>query len=169
TRIAILRHKAEEDGVELPDEVIEFVAGNFRSNIRELEGSLIRLLANATLRQQDITLDLAREVLKDLIRRPQVELTIGEIQRVVSEYLNVPEDLIRARTRKREVAQARQISMYFCKKLTKHSLKTIGLHFGGRDHSTVIHAIQTVENMNETDKDFAERLTALSQKLAYAG
>ncbi len=165
TRIAILKHKAEEDGIQLPHDVIEFVAHNVKSNIRELEGSLIRLLAFATLRQQDINLLLAKDVLKDLIRAPQVQLTIPEIQRIVCEYLDIPEDLVRAKTRKREIAQTRQIAMYFCKQLTNHSLKTIGLHFGGRDHSTVIHANQTVENQIETDPKFRERIEGIRRKI----
>lgn len=165
TRIAILTHKAEEDGIQLPHDVIEFVAHNVKSNIRELEGSLIRLLAFATLRQQEIDLPLAKDVLKDLIRAPQMQLTIPDIQRIVCEYLDIPEDLVRAKTRKREIAQTRQIAMYFCKQLTNHSLKTIGLHFGGRDHSTVIHANQTVENQIETDPKFRERIEDIRRKI----
>ena len=154
TRIAILQRKAEDDGIELPQAVIEFIAHNVKSNIRDLEGALIRLLAHATLHKRELDLPLAKEVLRDLVKDVSVNLTIEEIQRIVCEHLGIEEDLIRERTRKREVVRARQIAMYFCKDLTQHSLKTIGLHFGGRDHSTVIHANKTVEGYIETDPQF---------------
>jgi chromosomal replication initiator protein len=158
TRIAILNRKAEDDGIELPHDVIEFIAHNVKSNIRELEGSLIRLLAHATLHKREIDLPMAKEVLRDLIRETRINLTIEEIQRVACQYFKISEDLVRAKTRKREVVQARQVAMYFSKQLTQHSLKTIGLHFGGRDHSTVIHSCQSVENQIETDPKFREML-----------
>jgi chromosomal replication initiator protein len=166
TRIAILQNKAEEDGIRLGRDVTEFIAQHVKSNIRELEGSLIRLLAFSTLRQHDITVDLAREVLRDMIREPQVQLTIADIQRIVCDYFDISEDQIRARTRKREIAQTRQVAMYFCKKLTNNSLKTIGLQFGGRDHSTVIHAYQTVENQIETDKKFSQMIDDVQHRIA---
>ena len=165
TRIAILQRKAEDDGIEVDPEVIEFVAHNVKSNIRELEGSLIRLLAHSTLHGRDIDLDLAREVLRDLIKETRVSLGVEQIQQIVCEYFKIPEDLVRARTRKREVVQARQVAMYFAKQFTKHSLKTIGLHFGGRDHSTVIHAVQSVENQIDTDHKFREIIDEIRRKL----
>ncbi len=165
TRIAILQRKAEDDGIEVDPEVIEFVAHNVKSNIRELEGSLIRLLAHSTLHGRDIDLELAREVLRDLIKETRVSLGVEQIQQIVCEYFSIPEDLVRARTRKREVVQARQVAMFFAKQFTKHSLKTIGLHFGGRDHSTVIHAIQSVENQIDTDHKFREIIDEIRRKL----
>ena len=165
TRIAILQRKAEDDGIDLDDEVIEFIAHNIKSNIRELEGALIRLLAHSTLHQRDLDLELAKDVLGDLMEDRQVNLTIEEIQHIVCEYLDIPEDLVRDKTRKREVVRARQIAMYFCKKLTQHSLKTIGLHFGGRDHSTVIHANNTVEDQMETDDQFHSLVETIGRKI----
>lgn len=165
TRIAILQRKAEDDGIDFPRDVIEFIAHNIKSNIRELEGALIRLLAHATLHKREVNLPLAKEVLRDLIRDTRVNLTIEEIQRIVCEYFDMPEDLIRAKTRKREVVQTRQVAMYFCKQLTQHSLKTIGLHFGGRDHSTVIHANQSVENQIETNPKFREMIEEIRHKI----
>ncbi len=165
TRIAILNRKAEDDGIEVDGEVIEFIAHNVKSNIRELESSLIRLLAHSTLHRREIDLDLAREMLRDIIRETHVSLGVEQIQQIVCDYFSIPEDLVRARTRKREVVQARQVAMYFAKQFTKHSLKTIGLHFGGRDHSTVIHAIQSVENQRDTDVKFREIVEELRRKL----
>lgn len=158
TRIAILRRKAVEDGIQIDHEIHEYIAHNIKSNIRELEGALIRLLAYSTLHKRDIDLPLAKEVLRDLIKDTHVSLSIEEIQRLVCEYFSIEEDLVRAKTRKREVVQARQVAMYFCKQLTQHSLKTIGLHFGGRDHSTVIHANHSVENQIDTEPKFQEMI-----------
>ena len=165
TRIAILQRKAEDDGVDLDEAVIEFIAHNIKSNIRELEGALIRLLAHSTLHQRDLDLALAKDVLHDLVEDRQVNLTIEEIQRIVCEYLDLAEDLVRDRTRKREAVRARQIAMYFCKQWTQHSLKTIGLHFGGRDHSTVIHANQSVEDQMETDEPFRSLVETIGRKI----
>ncbi len=165
TRTAILQRKAEDDGIDIPPDVIEFIARNIKSNIRELEGSLIRLLAHAMLHKREIELPLAREVLRDLIRDTRVNLTIGEIQRVVCAYFDTPEDLVRAKTRKREIVRTRQIAMFFCKEFTQHSLKTIGLHFGGRDHSTVIHANQTVENQIDVDPTYASMIDEIRGKI----
>jgi chromosomal replication initiator protein len=165
TRIAILQRKAEDDGIDLDQDVIEFIAHNIKSNIRELEGALIRLLAHATLHQRELDLDLAKEVLRDLVHDEQASLTIEEIQRIVCEYTNIEEDRVRGKTRKREVVRARQIAMYFCKQFTQNSLKTIGLHFGGRDHSTVIHANNTVEDQMETDDQFRSTVEEIERKI----
>ena len=165
TRIAILNRKAVDDGIDFPRDVIEFIAHNIKSNIRELEGALIRLLAHATLHKREVDLVLAKEVLRDMIKDTRVNLTIEEIQRIVCEYFDIAEDLVRAKTRKREVVQARQVAMYFAKQLTQHSLKTIGLHFGGRDHSTVIHANQSVENQIETNPKFREMIEEIGHKI----
>ncbi|NNE69721.1 MAG: chromosomal replication initiator protein DnaA [Rhodothermales bacterium] len=165
TRTAILNRKSEEDGIDVSHDVLEFVAHNIKSNIRELEGALIRLLAHSTLRKREIDVTMAREVLADLIKETRVTLTIEEIQQLVCDYFSIPEDLVRAKTRKREVVQARQVAMYFSKQLTQHSLKTIGLHFGGRDHSTVIHANQSVENQIETDAKFKSMIEEISNRL----
>ncbi len=165
TRIAILQRKAEDDGVDLDQDVIEFMAHNIKSNIRELEGALVRLLAHSSLHQRELNLQLAKDVLRDFVEDQQVNLTIEEIQRIVCEYLDIEEDLVRAKTRKREVVRARQIAMYYSKHRTQHSLKTIGLHFGGRDHSTVIHANNTVEDQMETDAQFRSMVEEIGRKI----
>jgi chromosomal replication initiator protein len=169
TRIAILQRKAEDDGIELDDEIIEFIARRIESNIRELEGALIRLLAHATLHQRDITLGLAREVLSDLVQEQQATLTIEDIQRIVGEHMGVSEDQMRGETRKREIVRARQVAMYFAKKHTQHSLKSIGLHFGGRDHSTVIHANNTVDERRESNERFRQTVDEIAQKIDRQG
>ncbi len=165
TRVAILERKAEDEGIDLSQEVIEFIAHNIKSNIRELEGALIRLLANATLQKRELDVNLAREVLHDLIQDAPVSITVEEIQRTVAAFFGVQDHLLRDKTRKREIVQARQIAMYFAKQFTQHSLKNIGLHFGGRDHSTVIHATQSVENQIDTDERVRDSIETLRRRL----
>ena len=169
TRIAILQKKAATDGIELPREVITFIAENVTSNIRELEGALIRLLAAASLTNQDITLEFAQDLLKDAIRTPPSNITIEAIQTAVCVHYNIPHDLITGETRKKEVVLARQVAMYLAKVLTKSSLKTIGLHFGGRDHSTVIHACKSVQEKSKHDMAFREELDKLSELCQHTG
>jgi chromosomal replication initiator protein len=147
TRIAILQQKAEQDEINIPTDIIEYIATNVTSNIRELEGSLIKLLAFSSLRGMDINIDLAKIVLKDLVIGKRKDISVEEIQRVVCHYFNIPDDLLRGKSRKKEIALARQIAMYLSKEMTHYSLKSIGLHFGGRDHTTVIHAIRTIQSL----------------------
>ena len=151
TRIAILQKKSEENALELPPIVIDFIAANVTKNIRELEGCLISILARASLENREIDIDLAKDVLRVVVNDIRTPLTIEQIQKVVCEYFDIPVDLIRAKTRKQEVVLARQVAMYIAKEMTNSSLKTIGIHFGGRDHSTVIHACQAVEEFLKTN------------------
>lgn len=165
TRIAILQQKAEENGTTLPGDIIDFIATNVTSNIRELEGALIRLLAYSSLNGTDITLEVAKDVLKNLSLKKKKNIMIEEIQRIVSDHFDIADDMLRAKTRKKEIAYVRQIAMYLSKEMTKNSLKTIGLHFGGRDHSTVIHAIQCVEKQVANDKSVSEEVAEVKRKI----
>jgi chromosomal replication initiator protein len=169
TRIAILRKKSETDGIDLPQDVVECIATNVTSNIRELEGSLISLLARASLEGREINVDLARDVVKMVVGDVRSPITIETIQRTVCDYFNIPEDLIRAKTRKQEIVNARQIAMYLAKDLTNSSLKTIGLHFGGRDHSTVIHAYQSVEDQMRMDQKYQAHVLQIRKRLQLLG
>jgi chromosomal replication initiator protein len=165
TRIAILQKKSEENSLELPQDVLEFIAANVTSNIRELEGCLISILARASLENREINIDLAKDVLRVVVSEVRSPITIEQIQRTVCDFFDVPEDLLRAKTRKQEIVIARQVAMYLAKDLTNSSLKTIGLHFGGRDHSTVIHAYQAVEDRIKTDATFKQGAEQLKRKL----
>lgn len=165
TRQAILQKKAEENGLDLPGDIYEFIATNITSNIRELEGALIRLLAYASLNGQDITLDLAKKLLKDVCIPQMKAVSIEFIQKTTADYFSIPDDMMRAKTRKKEIAQARQMAMYLCKLLTDNSLKTIGLHFGGRDHSTVIHAVSAVEQLLKQDSKVREQVESIKNKI----
>jgi chromosomal replication initiator protein len=165
TRIAILRKKSEENAFELPQDVIEFIAANVTNNIRELEGCLVSLLARASLENREINVDLAKDVLRVVVHDLRTPLTIDQIQTKVSEYFDLPVDLLRAKTRRQEIVHARQIAMYLAKELTNSSLKTIGLHFGGRDHSTVIHACQAIEEYIKTDSGLKQNIEALQRRI----
>jgi len=168
TRIEILEKKMKNDGLEMPKEVVKYLAYNINSNVRELEGALISLLAQSSLNKREIDLELAKKVLRNFVKTSSKEITIETIQRMVCEYYDVPYDKLLQKTRKREIVQARQITMYLAKAFTKNSLKTIGEHFGGRDHTTVIHSCQTVKDLMDTDSLFRENVTELQQKVQLA-
>lgn len=165
TRIAILRSKLKKDGLQMPDEVVEYLAYSITTNIRELEGALISILAQSSLNKKPITLDLARQMIDKFVKNTSREISIDYIQKVVSDYFNIPIDLINSKTRKREIVQARQIAMFFSKKYTKSSLATIGIHCGNKDHATVLHACRTVNNLIDTDKQFRVYVDDLEKKI----
>ncbi len=167
TRIAILQKRAEEENANLEKDVTVFLAHHFVSNIRELEGALIRLMAYSSLHNKTISMDIAKVILKDFIIMDKKPVTIEGILRTVAKYYSIPEDLLRHKTRRKEVVTARHIAMFLCKEITNHSYKTIGLHFGRRDHSSVIHAVQSVNEMIVCQEDFQETLDALKQRLEY--
>ncbi|MGY6561846.1 MAG: chromosomal replication initiator protein DnaA [Luteibaculaceae bacterium] len=166
TRMAILRNKMYENGIELSNEVVEYMAYSITSNVRELEGALVSLIAQASLNKKAITLDLARQMIDKFVKNTAREVSIDYIQKVVCDYFDLNIELMKSKTRKREVVQARQIAMYFSKKLTKNSLANIGLHCGGKDHATVLHACRTVTNLYETDKEFRGYVEELDKKLS---
>jgi chromosomal replication initiator protein len=165
TRIAILNKKAESDSIPLPIEVATFIADNVTSNIRELEGSLIRLIAYASLNTKDITVDLAKDVLKDTIRNGTKEVTIEHIQKKVASSYNLSSESLCSKRKTQEVALARQVAMYLTRSLTNASLKSIGLHFGGRDHSTVIHACTQVAENLKGDHNFKLKVDSIINSL----
>jgi len=168
TRMNILEHKMRSDGLDLPPEVVKYLAYNVQNNVREMEGALISLLAHSSLVKKDIDLELAKKVLRNIVKTSSKEITINAIQKMVCEYYSIEYDKLQAKTRKREIVQARQISMYLAKMYTKSSLKTIGDHFGGRDHTTVIHSVTTVNNLMDTDSLIREQVKELQQKVQLA-
>jgi len=154
TKVAILKKKAETEAVPLPDDVAMYIAGKIKSNIRELEGSLIRLIAYASLTGQDISLPLAQDVLKNILDHEQKTVTIEIIQKFIADYYNLRMVDLKSRNNSKSVAMPRQIAMYLCKSLTPASLPEIGRSFGGKHHSTVIHSIRKVEDLRKKDTDF---------------
>ena len=166
TRIAILKNKTESYGMIVSNEILDYIASNITSNIRELEGCLIKLLANASLNSKEITFELAKKTVKEIAtNRKANNITIETITKNVCEMLGVAENKIRDKTRKKEVVLARQVAMYLSKELTKSSLKTIGLHFGGRDHSTVIHSCTSVERAKVEDNALRDLIDNLKNQI----
>ncbi len=166
TRVAILMSKASQEGVELPDEVAFFIAKRIRSNIRELEGALRRVLANAQFTGQPITVDFTKSALRDLLALQDKLVTIENIQKTVAEYYKVRVADLLSKRRSRSITRPRQVAMALAKELTSHSLPEIGDAFGGRDHTTVLHACRKVEQLREEDlridEDFGNLLRTLS-------
>lgn len=165
TRIAILQKRVYSDGIDIPYEVLEYLAYSITNNVRELEGALISIMAQSSLNRKAITLDLARNMIDKFVKSTTREISIDYIQKVVCDYFNLPVDIINSKTRKREIVQARQLAMYFSKKHTKSSLATIGLHCGNKDHATVLHACRTINNLVETDKQFRTYVEELDKKI----
>ncbi len=164
TRIKILQQKLSNDGIEMPYDVIEYIAYNINTNVRELEGALVSLIAQSSLNKKQITLDLAKQMIDKFVKNTSREITIEYIQKVVCDYFNLPIESIQSRTRKREIVQARQLTMYFAKKMTKSSLAIIGWQCGNKDHATVLHACKTIANLSETDKQFHYWVEDLEKK-----
>jgi chromosomal replication initiator protein len=165
TRIAIINKKLYKDGVEMPKEVIEYLAYSIVTNVREMEGALISILAQSSLNKKAITLELAKKMIDKFVKNTSREISIDYIQKVVCDYFDLPLEAIHSKTRKREIVQARQLAMYFSKKMTKASLATIGQHCGKKDHATVLHACRTVNNLIDTDKQFRNYVEELDKKI----
>lgn len=165
TKIAILKRKADAEGVFLPDDVALFMAGRIKSNIRELEGSLIRLLAYASLTGRELSMPLAQEVLRDVLRPEERAVTIDMIQKFVAEYYQLKPAELKSRNNSKSVAMPRQVAMYLCKALTNASLPEIGKSFGGKHHSTVIHSVRKVEDMRQHDQSFNNLVNTLTEAI----
>ena len=166
TRIAILRKKVAKEQIRIPDEVIQLIAENVKNNIRELEGSLIRILACASLTCQEINVDMANEVLRDIVKgSPAKNVTAQTIQKAVSAHFDIPIESLRAKTRIHRVVIARQVAIHLCRTLTDLSLVQIGKRFGGRDHSTILHAIKKIEQRCTDDPTLKRRIQAIREEL----
>ncbi|HUH28839.1 chromosomal replication initiator protein DnaA [Gelidibacter sp.] len=166
TRVSILKNKLYRDGVEMPDDIIEYVAKHIKTNVRELEGAIISLIAQSSFNKKEITISLAKEIVEKFVKNTKREVSIDYIQKVVSDYFQMDVDTLQSKTRKRHIVQARQLAMFFAKKYTKASLASIGSQIGKRDHATVLHACKTVDNLSSTDKQFRKYVEDISKKLA---
>ena len=165
TKVAILKRKAEVEGVGVPDSVALFIASKIKSNIRELEGSLIRLIAYASLTGREISLPLAQDVLRNVLQDDERAVTIEVIQKRVADFYQLKLTELKSRNNSKSVAMPRQIAMYLCKSLTNASLPEIGKSFGGKHHSTVIHSIRKIEDLRKRDGDFNTLINNLSESL----
>jgi len=165
TKVAILKKKADAESVPLPDNVAIYIAEKIKSNIRELEGSLIRLIAYASLTNREVSIGLAQEVLKNVIGQDERAVTVDMIQKSVADYYQLKVVELRARNNSKSVALPRQIAMYLCKTLTHASLPEIGRSFGGKHHSTVIHSIRKIETLRKKDRDFNNVINMLTERM----
>jgi chromosomal replication initiator protein len=165
TRTAILQKKAEQDNITLPDDVALFLATNIKSNVRELEGALIRLAAFSSLQGQAITVEFAELILSNLLARSRGQLSIDLIQREVAAYFNIRQKDLKSQRRPRAISYPRQIAMHLCRKLTGSSLSEIGRQFGGKDHTTVLSADRKIRKLVDTDDDTRQTVEALEKQL----
>ncbi len=165
TKLAIIHNKMESDGIEIPTEVAEYLAYSVDTNLRDMEGVLNSLIFHATLLKKNIDLELAKEVLKNIVKEIQSDVSVDFIQKTVGEYFKIDLELMKGKLKKREIVIPRQVAMYFCKRYTQLTLALIGRNFGGRDHSTVIHALESVEDMMKTDANFKNSVDELNKKL----
>ena len=165
TRLAILKKKIKQDGIDIPYAVLEYIAYSITTNVRELEGALISLLAQSSLNRKEITIDLAKNMLDKFVKNTVREVSIDFIQKVICDYFDIPIEIMKSKTRKREIVQCRQLAMYFSKQMTKSSLAMIGKHCGNKDHATVLHACKTVNNLADTDKQFKGYISDIEKKL----
>ena len=168
-RVAILLEKAEQNGLSVDYEIIEFIAKHIKNNVRELEGAIIRILAKSSLMNKEIDFDLVKEVVKERVGSSLLsELSIEDIVKKVSEISNVSELEIVGKSRKMEIAEARQISMFLCRDLMGLSLSNVGVYFGGRDHTTVIHAVKTIKNKIQNDERVKDQIDSVKDELDFA-
>ncbi|MEM9416801.1 MAG: chromosomal replication initiator protein DnaA [Bacteroidota bacterium] len=167
TRVAIIHSKMEADGIDIEEELVQYVAHSVETNIRELEGVLISLIAHASLNKEKINLELAKQVLKNIVQEIDIEVSMDYIQKTVAGHFNVSVESLKSKSRKRELVTARQVAMYFIKKYTSHSLKSIGQYFGGRDHSTVSHALQAIDDLLDTEPHFKRSFEDLQRKVKF--
>lgn len=165
TKLAIIHNKMKSDGIEIPTEVAEYLAYSVDTNLRDMEGVLNSLIFHATLLKKDIDLELAKEVLKNIVKEIQSDVSVDFIQKTVADYFKVELEAMKGKIKKREIVVPRQVAMYFCKRYTQLTLALIGENFGGRDHSTVIHALEMVEDLMKTDVNFKVSVEELSKKL----
>jgi chromosomal replication initiator protein len=165
TRLAILKKKIKNDGIDIPYAVVEYIAYSITTNVRELEGALISLLAQSSLNKKEITIDLAKNMLDKFVKNTVREVSIDFIQKIVCDYFDIPIETMKSKTRKREIVQCRQLAMFFSKQMTKSSLAMIGKHCGNKDHATVLHACKTVNNLADTDKRFKGYISDIEKKL----
>ncbi|MDE5732323.1 MAG: chromosomal replication initiator protein DnaA [Bacteroidales bacterium] len=167
TRLQMLKARAFREGVQLGDDVLNFLATRIKSNFRELEGALISLIANATLAHKEVSVELAEHITDKIVGEQQNDITIDKVQRVVCDYFSITRDDLLSKTRKRQIVQARQIAMYMSRSLISNcSLSTIGAEIGGKDHATVLHACTTVSDLMSTDKTFRQYVTDIEKMLA---
>jgi chromosomal replication initiator protein len=165
TRIAILQKRAEEDRIIIDESILTFIAENIINNIRELEGALIRLAAHQSITGQSIDLNTTKRILRDILKSKPTKTSVETIQNAVADYYHIPADLIRGDCRKKEIATARQVAIYLCHTMTDLTLKSIGSHFGNRDHSTILYSLEIVKRRISVEADFREKVDEIKRNI----
>lgn len=165
TRLQIARFKARKEGIDFSEEILESICKYVNSNVRELEGAMVSLLAQATFNHRDLTPEVVQEILGKMVKNGMSELTVDKIQDIVCQYYHIAPDVLLSKSRKREIVQARQLTMYFCKNYTNASLTTIGRQIGRKDHTTVLYACRAIADLMATDRTFRGQVEELQQKL----
>ena len=168
TRLSMLKARSFREGVSISDDVLIYLATRIKSNFRELEGTLISLIANATLAHKEVTVEMAEHITENIVGEQETDLTIEKVQKAVCEYFNITRDTLLSKSRKRQIVQARQIAMYMSRNLINCSLATIGAEIGGKDHATVLHACTTVSDLMTIDKSFRQYVTDIEKMLVPA-
>ena len=169
TRLDILNHKIDNDKIKISKDIVDYIALQVDTNVRELEGVLISLLAHSTIIKKEIDLELTKSVINKIVKNKKKKININYIQEIVSKFFNISIEQMKDKARKKEIVIARQVAMYFSKDFTNNSLKSIGFHFGGRDHSTVIHAVQSVNDMIDTDSVFRNNIKEINKRISSMG
>tara|TARA_Y100000590_G_scaffold203056_1_gene230408 strand:- start:31 stop:1365 length:1335 start_codon:yes stop_codon:yes gene_type:complete len=169
TRLDILNHKIDTDKINISKDIVDYIALQVNTNVRELEGVLISLLAHSTIIKKEIDLELTKSVINKIVKNTKKKININYIQEIVSKFFNISIEQMKDKARKKEIVIARQVAMYFSKDFTNNSLKSIGFHFGGRDHSTVIHAVQSVNDMIDTDSVFRNNIKEINKRISSMG
>jgi chromosomal replication initiator protein len=165
TRVKIIKAKSANEGIVLPDEIVNYLASKVTGSVRELEGTILTLLAHSTFNKESITLDLAKKVTQQIVNVDSSEISLERIRNTVCDYFKISPETIVSKTRKREIVQARQIAMYLVRNLTKTSLTSIGSQMGGKDHATVLHACSTVSDLIDTDRNIRRYVADLERQL----
>ena len=165
TRLAILKKKTELDNINIDDDILYYIASHVKDNIRTLEGCIFKILAYSSIHKQEIDLDTAREILRDIIKETTAEITIERIIKCVAEEFGISEEMIKGKRRKKEIVTARQVAMYLARELINMPLKEIGMNFGGKDHTTVLHAIEKIKRTMDHDIKLRKRVEKLMEKL----
>jgi len=161
-----LKNRVYRDGIKINDAILTYIAKKIKTNIRELEGIIISIIAQSSFNKVEIDIALAKDIIKKFIKKTKREHSIENIQKVVAEYFQMDVTMLQSKTRKRHIVQARQLAMFFSKKLTNASLVSIGTTIGRRDHATVLHACKTIKNLSSVDKKFKKYVDDLSKKLS---
>ncbi len=169
TRLDILNHKIDNDKIKISKDIVDYIALQVETNVRELEGVLISLLAHSTIIKKEINLELTKSVINKIVKNTKKKININYIQEIVSKFFSISIEQMKDKARKKEIVIARQVAMYFSKDFTNNSLKSIGFHFGGRDHSTVIHAVQSVNDMIDTDSVFRNNIKEINKRISSMG